>query len=93
MRILLILLLGSGLWSLVSAAEQPNIIYILLDDAGYGDLSCYGQKKFETPNVDRLALEVGTALPERADETTFKLDLLAVRCRGTAVAPGVAVLI
>ncbi|MFP6881307.1 MAG: arylsulfatase [Roseibacillus sp.] len=57
MRILLILLLGSGLWSLVSAAEQPNIIYILLDDAGYGDLSCYGQKKFETPNVDRLAVE------------------------------------
>ena len=38
-------------------AEQPNIIYILLDDAGYGDLSCYGQKKFTTPNIDRLALE------------------------------------
>lgn len=41
------------------AAEtaQPNIIYILLDDAGYGDLSCYGQKKFATPNIDRLASE------------------------------------
>ena len=36
---------------------QPNIIYILLDDAGYGDLSCYGQKKFATPNIDSLASE------------------------------------
>ncbi len=39
------------------ADDKPNIIYILLDDAGYGDLSCYGQQKFETPNVDRLAKE------------------------------------
>jgi arylsulfatase A-like enzyme len=38
-------------------AEKPNIIYILLDDAGYADLSCYGQKKFSTPNIDRLASE------------------------------------
>lgn len=38
-------------------ASKPNIIYILLDDAGYGDLSCYGQDKFETPNIDRLAVE------------------------------------
>ena len=37
--------------------EAPNIIYILMDDAGYGDLSCYGQKKFQTPNIDRLATE------------------------------------
>jgi arylsulfatase A-like enzyme len=36
---------------------KPNIIYILLDDAGYGDLSCYGQKRFRTPNIDRLAAE------------------------------------
>ena len=41
------------------AAEtsKPNIVYILLDDAGYGDLSCYGQQKFSTPNIDRLANE------------------------------------
>ena len=37
--------------------KMPNIIYILADDLGYGDLSCYGQKKFQTPNIDRLAAE------------------------------------
>ena len=38
-----------------SLAETPNVIYILADDLGYGDLSCFGQEKFETPNIDRLA--------------------------------------
>ena len=37
--------------------QKPNIIYILADDLGYGDLSCYGQQKFNTPNIDRLAAE------------------------------------
>ena len=41
-----------------SATERkPNIIYILADDMGYGDLGCYGQEKFNTPNIDRLAAE------------------------------------
>ena len=35
--------------------SQPNIIYILADDLGYGDLGCYGQKKFSTPNIDAMA--------------------------------------
>jgi len=37
--------------------RPPNIIYILADDLGYGDLSCYGQEKFSTPNIDQLAAE------------------------------------
>jgi arylsulfatase A-like enzyme len=35
--------------------QKPNIIYILADDLGYGELGCYGQKKIETPNIDALA--------------------------------------
>jgi len=37
------------------AAPKPNIIYILADDLGYGELGCYGQKKIETLNIDRRA--------------------------------------
>jgi arylsulfatase A len=40
-----------------SAADQPNIIFILADDMGYGDLGCYGAEKIKTPNIDRLASE------------------------------------
>jgi len=36
-------------------SSQPNIIYILADDLGYGDLGCYGQQKFSTPNIDAMA--------------------------------------
>jgi len=35
--------------------SKPNIIYILADDLGYGDLSCNGQKRFQTPNLDKMA--------------------------------------
>ena len=38
-------------------AEQPNIVIIMADDLGYGDLGCYGASKITTPNIDRLAQE------------------------------------
>ena len=37
--------------------RKPNIIYIMADDLGYGDLSCYGQKKFTTPHLDKMCAE------------------------------------
>ena len=39
------------------AADTPNLVFILADDLGYGDLGCYGQKIIETPRLDRMARE------------------------------------
>lgn len=39
------------------AADRPNIIWIMADDLGYGDLGCFGQKVIQTPNLDRMAME------------------------------------
>ena len=36
---------------------KPNIIFIMADDLGYGDLECYGQRKIKTPNIDSLAAQ------------------------------------
>jgi len=41
----------------LQAADRPNIVFILADDLGYGDLSSYGATKVQTPNIDRLANE------------------------------------
>ena len=38
--------------------KQPNIILIVADDLGYGDLSCYGAHRIQTPGMDRIANEV-----------------------------------
>src|SRR4051794_13209529 len=40
-----------------AAAEKPNLVWIMADDLGYGDLGCYGQKVIQTPHIDRMARE------------------------------------
>jgi arylsulfatase A-like enzyme len=47
------------LWSIVPsfASARPNIVFILADDLGYGDLACYGATDIRTPNIDHLAEE------------------------------------
>tara|TARA_A100001037_G_scaffold51067_1_gene43119 strand:- start:181 stop:1509 length:1329 start_codon:yes stop_codon:yes gene_type:complete len=57
MRLISWSFLGSLLASMCLWAERPNIIFIMADDLGYGDLGCFGQKTIQTPNLDRLAAE------------------------------------
>ena len=43
--------------SFAHAAEKPNVVLILADDLGYGDLGCYGHPVAKTPHIDRLATD------------------------------------
>src|SRR3990170_3892684 len=96
--------LGSALASIAGAATggpaRPNIVFILTDDLGYGDLGCYGATKVKTPNLDRLAAEgvrftdghaaSGTCTPSRY---AFLTGQYAWRKKGTGILPGDAPLI
>ena len=54
---LCLMMLAAQLFFLTDAGaqERPNIIYIMADDLGYADLSCYGRKDYKTPNLDKLS--------------------------------------
>lgn len=51
------LCVAAGWTTFVVAAERPNVIFILADDLGWGDLGCYGHPLLRTPNIDRMAKE------------------------------------
>lgn len=65
MKTQLVLCVGGSLLAGMSACKKEapakevpmNVIYILADDLGYGDIGCYGQQKIKTPNIDRMAQE------------------------------------
>ena len=51
MKRFLLTLLPATAW----AQEKPNVIWLMADDLGYGDISCYGATRVQTPNIDRVA--------------------------------------
>lgn len=99
MKILRILL-GMVFATAAAAADRPNILVIMIDDLGYGDVGCYGATAVKTPNVDRLAREglrftdghctSGTCTPSRYAAITGEYPW---RKKGTGVLPGDAGLV
>ena len=91
-RLFVILLLLAQ--AVICHAEQPNIIVIMADDLGYGDISCNGATSIATPGIDRLAREgirftsgycsASTCTPTRF---SFLTGTYAFRQKGTGVAP------
>jgi len=100
MKKLTIVLLGILFWDLVNAQQKPNVVFIYADDLGYGDLSCYGATKINTPHLDRLAKSgirftnghstSATCTPSRYALMTGEYPW---RKKGTGVLPGDAALI
>lgn len=76
------------------AAEKPNVIVIMADDLGYGDVSCNGSKTIATPNIDKLAAEglrftsgycsASTCTPTRV---SFLTGTYAFRVKNSGIAP------
>ena len=100
MRFFAFLILGLVLAAPSQSARQPNIVVIMADDAGYGDISSYGATALRTPHVDRLAREglrftdghaaAATCTPSRYALLTGEY---AFRKPGTGVLPGDAALV
>ncbi|MBD5282508.1 MAG: sulfatase-like hydrolase/transferase [Bacteroides sp.] len=90
------LLFGAGMAALGAVAqERPNVILLVADDLGYGDLECYGAKNVETPNVNRLAdrgIKFSNCHATAATSTPSRYSLLtgeyAWRRKDTDVAAG-----
>ncbi|MFT3705604.1 MAG: arylsulfatase [Agriterribacter sp.] len=100
MKSVFILLFTISIAITIHAQQKPNIVIIYADDLGYGDVSCYGASKINTPNIDRLANEglrftnahatASTCTPSRFSLMT---GTYAWRKKGTGIAPGNASLI
>ena len=99
-KLFLLLLLSIPASACAKPALTPNIIFILSDDLGYGDVGCYGANKVQTPNIDRLAKE-GTRFRDAhstasvCTPTRFALmtGKYGWRQKGTGIAPGDAALL
>lgn len=84
----------------IGAQQKPNVIFILADDLGYGDLSCYGATKISTPNLDKLASQGVRFTNAHTTSATCTPSRYAIitgqypwRKSGTGVLPGDAALI
>lgn len=94
-----VLLIGCGSPSKQEAKndqlQKPNVIYLIADDLGIGDLSCYGATKVSTPNIDRLAgqgMQFTNAYATSSTSTPSRFGLLTGmypwRQENTGIAPG-----
>ena len=96
----LLLLVALAFSGVAHASAKPNILVIMADDLGYGDLSCYGATEPKTPHIDRLAAEglrftdghcsASTCTPTRFSFLTGKY---AFRQPGAGIAPPNATLL
>ena len=87
--------LMAGCTATEAPRQQPNVIYLIADDLGIGDLSCYGATKVHTPNLDRLAqegLQFQNAYATSSTSTPSRFGILTGRYpwrqENTGIAPG-----